>query len=293
MAIFEGSAVAIVTPFNAKDEVNYKKLEELLNWHVKEGTDAIVICGTTGETPTTSDEEQRQLIKFAVDVINKRIPVIAGTGSNETRQAIEMSVFAQEVGADAVLVMNPYYNKSTQRGIIAHFKAVADSIKIPIIVYNVPSRTGLNITVDTMVELAKIENIVAVKEASGDISQVAEIARLIPDDFAIYSGNDDQVVPLLSLGGKGVISVSANIIPKDLHDMVLYYLDGKVKESLDCQLKMNGLNKALFIEANPIPIKEAMNLMGMEVGHLRMPLLEMEEKNLAILKHEMSAYGLL
>lgn len=293
MAIFEGSAVAIVTPFNAKDEVNYKKLEELLNWHVKEGTDAIVICGTTGETPTTSDEEQRKLIKFAVDVINKRIPVIAGTGSNETRQAIEMSVFAQEVGADAVLVMNPYYNKSTQRGIIAHFKAVANSIKIPIIVYNVPSRTGLNITVDTMVELAKIENIVAVKEASGDISQVAEIARLIPDDFAIYSGNDDQVVPLLSLGGKGVISVSANIIPKDLHDMVLYYLDGKVKESLDCQLKMNGLNKALFIEANPIPIKEAMNLMGMEVGHLRMPLLEMEEKNLAILKHEMSAYGLL
>ncbi|RBP63847.1 4-hydroxy-tetrahydrodipicolinate synthase [Alkalibaculum bacchi] len=293
MAIFEGSAVAIVTPFNAKDEVNYNKLEELLNWHVKEGTDAIVICGTTGETPTTSDDEQRQLIKFAVDVIDKRIPVIAGTGSNETRQAIEMSMFAEKVGADAVLVMNPYYNKSTQRGIIAHFKAVADSINIPIIVYNVPSRTGLNITVDTIVELAKIKNIVAVKEASGDISQVAEIARLTPNDFTIYSGNDDQVVPLLSLGGKGVISVSANIIPKDLHNMVQYYLDGKVKESLDCQLKMNGLNKALFIEANPIPIKEAMNVMGMEVGHLRMPLLEMEEKNLAVLKNEMSAYGLI
>lgn len=293
MAIFEGSAVAIVTPFNSKDEVNYNKLEELLNWHVKEGTDAIVICGTTGETPTTSDDEQRQLIKFAVDVIDKRIPVIAGTGSNETRQAIEMSMFAEKVGADAVLVMNPYYNKSTQRGIIAHFKAVADSINIPIIVYNVPSRTGLNITVDTIVELAKIKNIVAVKEASGDISQVAEIARLTPNDFTIYSGNDDQVVPLLSLGGKGVISVSANIIPKDLHNMVQYYLDGKVKESLDCQLKMNGLNKALFIEANPIPIKEAMNVMGMEVGHLRMPLLEMEEKNLAVLKNEMSAYGLI
>ncbi len=293
MAIFEGSAVAIVTPFNAKDEVNYKKLEELLNWHVKQGTDAIVICGTTGETPTTSDEEQRNLIKFAVDVIDKRIPVIAGTGSNETRQAIEMSTFAEKAGADAVLVMNPYYNKSTQRGIIAHFKAIADSINVPIIVYNVPSRTGLNITVDTMVELAKIENIIAVKEASGNISQVAEIARLTPDDFTIYSGNDDQVVPLLSLGGKGVISVSANIIPKDLHDMVQYYLDGKTKESLDCQLKMNGLNKALFIEANPIPIKEAMNAMGMEVGHLRMPLLEMEEKNLAVLKKEMSAYGLI
>ena len=293
MAIFEGSAVAIVTPFNAKDEVNYNKLEELLNWHVKEGTDAIVICGTTGETPTTSDEEQRQLIKFAVDVIDKRIPVIAGTGSNETRQAIEMSMFAEKVGADAVLVMNPYYNKSTQRGIVAHFKAVADSINIPIIVYNVPSRTGLNITVDTIVELAKIKNIVAVKEASGDISQVAEIARLTPNDFTIYSGNDDQVVPLLSLGGKGVISVSANIIPKDLHNMVQYYLDGKVKESLDCQLKMNGLNKALFIEANPIPIKEAMNVMGMEVGHLRMPLLEMEEKNLVVLKNEMSTYGLI
>ncbi|WP_303859672.1 4-hydroxy-tetrahydrodipicolinate synthase [Alkalibaculum bacchi] len=293
MAIFEGSAVAIVTPFNTKDEVNYNKLEELLNWHVKEGTDAIVICGTTGETPTTSDEEQRQLIKFAVDVIDKRIPVIAGTGSNETRQAIEMSMFAEKVGADAVLVMNPYYNKSTQRGIVAHFKAVADSINIPIIVYNVPSRTGLNITVDTMVELAKINNIVAVKEASGDISQVAEIARLTPDDFTIYSGNDDQVVPLLSLGAKGVISVSANIIPKDVHNMVEYYLDGKVKKSLDCQLKMNGLNKALFIEANPIPIKEAMNVMSMEVGHLRMPLLEMEEKNLVVLKNEMSTYGLI
>lgn len=293
MTIFEGSAVAIVTPFNEKDEVNYSKLEELLNWHIKEGTDAIVICGTTGETPTTSDDEQRQLIKFAVDVINKRIPVIAGTGSNETRQAIEMSMFAEKVGADAVLVMNPYYNKSTQRGIIAHFKAVSDSINIPIIVYNVPSRTGLNITVDTMVELSKIKNIVAVKEASGDISQVAEIARLTPNDFTIYSGNDDQIVPLLSLGGKGVISVAANIIPKDVHDMVQLYLDGKVKESLDYQLRMNGLNKALFIEANPIPVKEAMNLMGMEVGHLRMPLLEMEEKNLAILKNEMSAYGLL
>lgn len=293
MAIFEGSGVAVITPFDANDDVNFNKLKELLNWHVKEGTDAIVICGTTGETPTISDEEQEEIIKFAVDVINKRVPVIAGTGSNNTKHAIAMSKFAQEVGADAVLIMNPYYNKSTQKGIISHFKAIAESIELPIIVYNVPGRTGTNISVETIVELSKIKNIVAVKEASGNIVQAAEIARLCGDDFAIYSGNDDIVVPILSLGGKGVISVSANIIPKDVHQMVHLYLNGNPKESLKYQLKMNSLNNALFIEANPIPVKTALNLMGVEVGHTRRPLFEMEEKNMNVLKNELKAYGLL
>jgi len=293
MAIFEGSGVAIITPFDANDGINFNKLEELLNWHVQEGTDAIIICGTTGETPTISDEEQEKAIKFTVEVINKRIPVIAGTGSNDTKQAIIMSKFAEEVGADAVLIMNPYYNKSTQNGIVAHFKAIAESINIPIIVYNVPGRTGTNITIETIVELSKIKNIVAVKEASGNIVQAAEIARLCGDDFTLYSGNDDMVVPLLSLGGKGVISVSANIMPKDVHQMVQLYLDGNVKESLAYQLKMNGLNKALFVEANPIPVKKALNLMGKAVGPTRMPLFEMEEKHVSILKNELISYGLL
>ncbi len=293
MAIFEGSGVAIVTPFDTNDGINFNKLEELLNWHVQEGTDAIIICGTTGETPTISDQEQEDAIKFTVKVINKRIPVIAGTGSNSTKHAISMSKFAQDVGADAVLIMNPYYNKSTQNGIVAHFKAIAESIDLPIIVYNVPGRTGVNISVESIVELSKVKNIVAVKEASGNIVQAAEIARLCNDDFTLYSGNDDMVVPILSLGGKGVISVTANILPNDVHQMVQLYLDGKVKESLAYQLKMNGLNKTLFLEANPIPVKKALNLMGKEVGHTRRPLFEMEEKNVAELKKEMNAYGLL
>lgn len=293
MAIFEGSGVAIVTPFDANDNINYKKLEELLNWHVDQGTDAIIICGTTGETPTLSDEDQKQAIKFTVEVIDKRIPVIAGTGSNETAHAIELTSFAEEAGADGALVMNPYYNKSTQKGIIAHFKAITDKTNIPIIVYNVPGRTGTNIAVSTLVELSKIKNIVGVKEASGNIVQVADIARLCPDDFTIYSGNDDHVVPILSLGGKGVISVSANILPKDMHDMVVNFLNGNTRASLDIQLKMNGLNKALFLEANPVPIKKAMNLLGMDVGHTRMPLIEMEKENIDKLVSELKNYGLM
>ncbi|SHE95132.1 4-hydroxy-tetrahydrodipicolinate synthase [Alkalibacter saccharofermentans] len=292
MSVFKGSGVAIVTPFK-DNKIDYPRLEQLIEWHIKEGTDAIIICGTTGETPCLSDEEQQDEIKFAVDVVKGRIPVIAGTGSNSTFHAVEMSKYADQVGADAVLVMNPYYNKGTQKGIVKHFEAVASSVSCPVIVYNVPSRTGLNISVDTMVELSKIKNITAVKEASGDILQVAEIARLCGEDFAIYSGNDNQVVPILSLGGIGVISVSANIIPKDMHDMVAKYLSGDVKGSLSLQLKMNGLNDALFIEANPIPIKAALKLMGMDTGEVRMPLTEMEEDHLKILESEMKAYGIL
>ncbi|MPW24701.1 4-hydroxy-tetrahydrodipicolinate synthase [Alkalibaculum sp. M08DMB] len=292
MSLFQGSGVAIVTPFN-KNGIAYEKLKELLNWHVEEGTDAIIICGTTGETPTLSEDEHKKVIKFTVEIINKRIPVIAGTGSNSTAHTISMSKYAQEVGADGLLIMNPYYNKSTQKGIIAHFEAIAQEVSIPIIIYNVPSRTGCNITPETISTLAKVDNIVAVKEASSDIVQIVEVARLCPKDFNIYSGNDNQVVPILSLGAKGVISVSANIIPKDMHNMVYLYLEGKVQESLSLQLKMNSLNNALFIESNPIPIKTAMNLMGMEVGPLRMPLLEMEENHITVLKDEMNAYGIL
>lgn len=290
--LFKGSGVAIVTPFK-NNEIDYDRLGDLLEWHIQQGTDAIVICGTTGETPCISDEEQQEEIRFTVNKVNGRIPVIAGTGSNSTYHAVEMSRFASDVGVDAILVMNPYYNKGTQNGIVKHFEAVNDSVSCPIIVYNVPSRTGCNIQVDTMVKLSKLENVKAVKEASSDIVQIAEIARLCGEDFAIYSGNDNQVVPVLSLGGNGVISVSANIIPTDMSKMVHLYHEGKVKESLDLQLKMNGLNSSLFIEANPIPVKAAMKLMGMDTGELRMPLTPMEDANLEILKGDMVAYGLL
>lgn len=292
MTLFQGSGVAIVTPFN-ENGINYSILEKLLNWHVKEGTDSIVVCGTTGETPTLTEDEQKEVIKFTVDVINKRIPVIAGTGSNNTAHVIEMSKYAENVGVDGLLIMNPYYNKSTQRGIIAHFEAVAEAVDAPIIIYNVPSRTGINITPDTIKQLSIIENIVAIKEASSDIVQIAEIARLCGEDFTIYSGNDNQVVPVLSLGGKGVISVSANIVPKDMHQMVQLYLDGKVKESLKLQLKMNSLNNTLFIESNPVPVKTAMNILDMNAGSLRMPLIQMEEANVELLKKEMKEYGLI
>lgn len=291
MSIFTGSAVAIVTPFNEQG-VDFDKLRELLEWHVKSGTDAIVICGTTGEASTMSEQERKETIKFTVDVINKRIPVIAGTGSNNTKAAIDMSRWAESVGVDALLVITPYYNKTTQQGCIAHFKAIAEAVSLPIIIYNVPSRTGLNIAPATLCELSKIDNIVAVKEASGNISQVAEIAHLCGDRLDIYSGNDDQIVPLMSLGAKGVISVLANIVPKETHELCQAFLDGDFKKALKMQLDMLPLANALFIETNPIPVKEAMNLMGMNVGHLRLPLVNMSPKNLEILKKEMLAAGL-
>lgn len=291
MSLFTGSGVAIVTPFT-EDGVNFEKLGELLEWHISEKTDAIIICGTTGEASTMSTEEKKKTIQFTIDVINKRIPVIAGTGSNNTKAAVEMSKWADEAGADGLLVITPYYNKTTQRGCIEHFKAIACEVKKPIIIYNVPSRTGLNILPETLYELTKVPNISGVKEASSDIVQIARIAQLCGDKLDIYSGNDDQVVPILSLGGKGVISVSANILPRDTHDMVAKFLSGDLKGSLNLQLKMLPLIKALFIETNPIPVKEAMNLMNMNVGPLRLPLVNMSGKNLEVLKREMTTYGI-
>ncbi|HCX65081.1 MAG TPA: 4-hydroxy-tetrahydrodipicolinate synthase [Eubacteriaceae bacterium] len=292
MSLFKGSGVAIITPFK-NDEVDYERLAQFIEWHIQQETDAIIICGTTGETPCLTDEEQEKCIEFTVKKVQGRIPVIAGTGSNCTRDAVRMSKFAEDVGADGLLVMNPYYNKATQKGIVQHFEAVNDAVKTPIIVYNVPGRTGTNIDVDTMVQLAELDNVKAVKEASGDIVQVAEIARRCPDDFIIYSGNDNQVVPILSLGGQGVISVSANIIPKDMHEMVMNYLNGDVQKSTALQLKTNGLNQALFIESNPIPIKAAVHLMGYDTGEIRAPLTALEGENLETLKAEMKSYGLL
>jgi 4-hydroxy-tetrahydrodipicolinate synthase len=289
--MFKGSGVAIVTPFK-DDKINFKKLEELLEWHVSEGTDAIIICGTTGESATMSDDEKKEAIRFTVEKINKRIPVIAGTGSNNTKHSIELSQYAEKVGADGLLVVTPYYNKTTQKGLIEHYTAIADKVNTPIIIYNVPGRTGLNILPKTIMELSKHPNIRGVKEASGNIAQVAEIARLVPDDFYIYSGNDDMIVPLLSLGGHGVISVVANILPKDTHNIVKYFLDGDLKSSKELQLKMKPLIDALFIEVNPIPVKEAMNLLGMEVGPCKLPLTSMTDENKQKLIHEMSLYGM-
>ncbi|AOT68828.1 4-hydroxy-tetrahydrodipicolinate synthase [Geosporobacter ferrireducens] len=292
MALFTGSGVALVTPFQ-EGKINYPKTEELLNWHVEQGTDAIIVCGTTGESSTMSDEEQKEAIRFVVEKINGRIPVIAGTGSNCTSHAVEMSKYAESVGADGLLVITPYYNKATQKGLITHFTTIADAVNIPIIIYNVPGRTGLNISPATLAALAKHPNIQGVKEASGNISQVAEIARLVPEDFYIYSGNDDMIVPLMSLRGSGVISVVANVAPKDTHDMVQKFIDGDIAGACALQLAMKPLIDALFIEVNPIPVKAAMNLMGYAVGDLRLPLTEMESANLQILKSRMQEYGLI
>lgn len=283
MSIFQGSAVAIVTPFN-ESGVNFKKLEELLEWHVKEGTDAIVICGTTGEATTMTEKEKKDTIKFTVDVINKRIPVIAGTGSNNTASAISMSKYAESVGADGLLVITPYYNKTTQKGLVKHFSAINSEVKTPIILYNVPGRTGVNIAPSTLVELSKLSNVVGIKEASGNISQVVQMKALCRDSIDIYSGNDDQIVSIMALGGKGVISVLANILPSKVHEIAEKCLNNNFKEALDIQLDTLALTNALFVETNPIPVKTAMNLMGFEVGGLRLPLCEMEIKNEDLLK---------
>jgi 4-hydroxy-tetrahydrodipicolinate synthase len=290
MSIFTGSGVAIVTPFT-EDGIDFEKLGELIEMHIEQYTDAIVICGTTGEASTMTEDELKAAINYTVDKVAGRIPVIAGTGTNDTAKTIKRSKYAEEAGADALLVITPYYNKTTQKGLIEHFTAVADSVNIPIIIYNVPSRTGLNILPETLKALCEHENIAAVKEASGNISQIAQIAYLCGDKLDIYSGNDDQVVPLLSLGGKGVISVVANIAPKDMHDMVDLYLRGNVEESRKLQLKIKPLNDAIFIEVNPIPIKTAMNLLGYNVGKLRLPLTTMSDKNLEFLKTRLVEYG--
>ncbi|MBE3591579.1 MAG: 4-hydroxy-tetrahydrodipicolinate synthase [Thermoanaerobacter sp.] len=293
MPVFKGSGVAIVTPFK-EEGVNFEKLGELIEWHIKEGTDAIIICGTTGEASTMTQEEQQAAIKFTVEKVAGRIPVIAGTGSNNTAHAVEMSEYAQSAGADALLVITPYYNKTTQKGLVVHFAEIARHVDIPIIIYNVPSRTSLNMLPETYLELSKhVDNVVGVKEASGDIVQVAEIARIMGKSFEIYSGNDDQVIPIMSLGGLGVISVTANIIPAKIHEMTTAYLNGDIERARDMQLELNPLNKALFIETNPIPVKTAMNLMGFNVGPLRLPLVEMSDKNLEYLKSVLTKYGLL
>lgn len=291
MSIFKGSGVAIVTPFNERG-VDMKKLEELIEWHINSKTDAIIVCGTTGEASTMTEQERKETIKFVVDVVNKRIPVIAGTGSNNTAAAISMSKWAEQIGVDGLLVITPYYNKTTQKGLVEHFKAIANSVTSPIIIYNVPSRTGLNITPSTLLKLCEVQNIVAVKEASGDISQIARIKSLCGDRLDIYSGNDDQVIPILSLGAIGVISVIANVIPREVHNMCELYFKGEHEKALKIQLGFLPLNDALFIETNPIPVKTAMNLMGMEVGFLRLPLCEMEHANLQVLKKELKAYNL-
>lgn len=291
MNLFRGSGVALVTPFNNAG-VDFVQLENLLNWHIQSGTDAIIVCGTTGEPSTMTEDEKKSVIKFAVEKVDKRIPVIAGTGGNNTSEAIEMSRFAQSCGVDGLLVVTPYYNKTTQKGLITHYTAIADSVNIPIILYNVPGRTGLNMLPSTVAELKKHPNIQAIKEASGDISQIAEIAKLCDENFVLYSGNDDQIVPVLSLGGMGVISVVANILPEMTHNMVISFLEGDVKASRDLQLNMLGLVNSLFIETNPVPVKTALNLMGLKAGELRLPLVEMEDKNKAILMEEMEKMGL-
>lgn len=293
MALFKGSGVAIVTPFTEDNKVNCTKLAELIEWHLEQGTDAIIACGTTGESPTLSDEEHKTVIGCAIEIVNKRVPMIAGSGSNDTAYAVQLSQHAEQMGADGLLCITPYYNKPTQKGLIANFSAIADAVNIPIIMYNVPGRTGINLLPETVAKLAEHKNICGVKEASGNISQVAEIARLIPEDFYLYSGNDDMVVPLMSLGGVGVISVVANIVPKDTHNMAQAFLDGDVKKACELQLKMKPLIDALFCETNPIPVKTAMNLIGLEVGQLRLPLIDMYENNLERLKRELQTYGLL
>ena len=288
---FTGSGVAIITPFNG-DTTNYDELGRLIEMHISNGTDAIIICGTTGEASTMPDSEHLAAIEYTVKKAAGRIPVIAGTGSNETAHAVALSKKAEELGADGLLQVTPYYNKASSKGLIAHFTAIAEAVSIPIILYNVPSRTGVNISIPVLKELAKIPNIVAIKEASGNISYTAKVAAEVPELY-IYSGNDDMIVPVLSLGGKGVISVLANVMPQETHDMCQAFFDGNAEKAKDMQLKYLDLINALFVEVNPIPVKTALNLMGYNAGNLRLPLIEMEEKNLEVLKTSMKAAGLL
>lgn len=293
MAVFKGAGVAIVTPFTQNNEVDYEKLGELIEYQIAEGTDAIIICGTTGEASTLSHEEHLECIRYTVNKVNKRVPVIAGTGSNCTETAIYLAKEAEKYGADALLVVTPYYNKATQKGLIVHFTEIANSVKLPIILYNVPGRTGCNILPQTVATLAKtVKNIVGIKEASGNIAQVAEVMQLTEGMIDLYSGCDEMIVPVLSLGGIGVISVLANITPKQTHEMVVKFLEGDVKGSCELQLKLLPLINALFCEVNPIPVKKAVNLLGFNVGSLRLPLTEMEPVNTERLTHEMSALGM-
>ncbi len=293
MAIFTGAGVAIVTPFNEDESINYDRLDELIDFHCENGTDSIIICGTTGESATMTEEEHLECVKFAIERANGRIPVIAGTGSNCTRTAVDMSREAAEYGADGLLVVTPYYNKATQAGLIAHYTAVAKEAKAPIIMYSVASRTGCNIEPATVAALVRdVENIVGVKEASGNISQVAKIMALTDGKIDLYSGNDDQIVPILSLGGKGVISVLSNVAPKETHDMCTRFFEGDLKGSMQLQIKAIPLVEQLFCEVNPIPVKKAMQLMGMDCGRLRMPLTELTKAHEEALAGAMKEFGI-
>lgn len=294
MAIFEGAGVAIITPFKPNGDVNYEKMAELVEEQIAGGTDAIIVCGTTGESSTMTHEEDNEVIRFVCRQVNHRIPVIAGTGSNCTREAIKKSKDAEAAGADGLLLVTPYYNKATQNGLIQHFTEIADAVTIPILLYHIPGRTGLTMKPETIVKLCKeVPNIVGVKEASGNFSAIAEILHLGGGDVDVYSGNDDQIVPLLSLGGKGVISVLSNVAPRQTHDICENYFKGNVKKACEMQLEALPLINALFCEVNPIPVKAAMNLMGKEVGPLRLPLTEMEPENQKRLKKAMEDYGIL
>lgn len=294
MAIFEGAGVALITPFTESGEVNYAKLEELVEEQIAGGTDAIIACGTTGESSTMSHEEHLDVVRFVCKVTGRRIPVIAGAGSNSTSEAIHLSKEAEKAGADGLLLVTPYYNKATQGGLIAHYTAIAGSVNIPILLYHIPGRTGLTMKPETIVKLCReVPNIVGVKEASANFSAIAEIMSMAGGCVDLYSGNDDQIVPILSMGGKGVISVLSNVAPRQTHDICESYLKGDVKRSLKLQLDAIPLINALFCEVNPIPVKAAMNMMGKEVGPLRLPLTEMEPQNKERLKKAMEEYGIL
>lgn len=288
--IFTGSCVALITPF--KDgKIDWDRFKELIDWHIAEGTDALLIAGTTGETSTLTDQEHLDLLAVAGDYIDGRVPYIAGTGSNDTAYSIMLSKHAKKHHADAGLVINPYYNKSTQKGIYTHIKAIAEAEDLPVIVYNVPGRTGMNIKPDTFVKLSEVPGVAGTKEASGDISQISEIIESCGPDFTVYSGNDDQILPILSLGGKGVISVTANIIPKTMHELVVSFLDGDWNRARELQFKTNVLNRAMFYETNPIPVKTAMGILGMDTGEMRLPLVDMEPENREKLIKALKAYG--
>ncbi len=288
--IFTGVGTAIVTPMNADGSINYDEFGKLIEFQIANGADALVVCGTTGEASTMPDEEHLECVGYAVKKVAHRVPVIAGTGANDTAHGIRLSAAAEKLGADALLQVTPYYNKASQRGLVKHFTAIANSVKIPIILYNVPSRTGCNISIDTYKELAKVPNIVATKEASGNMSLAAEIAAYT--DLDIYSGNDDQVMPILSLGGKGVISVTSNLMPKEKHDEVALFNAGKQAEALAIQAKILAFEKALFMDVNPIPVKEALNIMGFKAGECRLPLCSMSDEQNAKLRSTMEPLGL-
>lgn len=291
--IFTGAAIAIITPMNADGSINYDVLGSMIDYQIENGTDAIVICGTTGEASTMTDDEHLECIRFAVERTAKRVPVIAGTGSNDTAYAVKLSKEAEAVGADALLVVTPYYNKTTQKGLIAHFTAIADAVNIPLVLYNIPGRTGMNIEIATLKELAKHKNICAVKEASGNISYAAKLIAECGDMLDVYSGNDDMIVPLMSLGAKGVISVLSHVIPKETHMMTRFCLDNNFSEATKLQIKYLDLINNLFIEVNPIPVKEAVNLMGVNAGPCRLPLCDMSEEHKAVLRSSMEKHGLI